>query len=138
VKRPALAEAAVDALNALGVRATLHYLRGVPYHDVPNWLNASDVLLMTSLHEGSPTIVKESLACGLPIVSVDVGDVGEQIKDIDGCFLSDADPRQLAAQMLKVRSGPRRVNGRDKMMNLSLQRIACRLLDVYEQVLQMG
>jgi hypothetical protein len=49
---------------------------------VPQWLNASDVLLMTSLHEGSPTIVKEALACGLPTVSVDVGDVGEQIKGV--------------------------------------------------------
>src|SRR5206468_12332565 len=125
-------------MNKLGVPTTLHYLRGVAHNEVPNWLNASDVLLMTSLHEGSPTIVKEALACGLPTVSVDVGDVGEQIKDVEGCFISYADPYQLAAKMLKVRAGPRRVDGRAKMMEFSLERIAYRLVNVYEEVLQMG
>ena len=65
----------MEALARRGVRAEIHYLRGQPNSDVPIWINASDVLLMTSLHEGSPTIVKEALACNLPVVSVDVGDV---------------------------------------------------------------
>jgi teichuronic acid biosynthesis glycosyltransferase TuaC len=51
------------------VKAELHHLRGIEYEQVPIWLNASDVLLVTSHHEGSPTIVKEALACNLPIVS---------------------------------------------------------------------
>lgn len=61
-KRPELAQVAVERLRALGVNAELHHLRGVSYDQVPIWLNASDVLLVTSHHEGSPTIVKEALA----------------------------------------------------------------------------
>jgi len=52
---------------------------------MPGYLNAADVLLLTSKHEGSPTIVKEALACNCPVVSVDVGDVRERIAAINGC-----------------------------------------------------
>lgn len=40
-------------------------------------MQASDVLLLTSDWgtEGSPAVVREAIACGLPVVSVDVGDV---------------------------------------------------------------
>jgi teichuronic acid biosynthesis glycosyltransferase TuaC len=134
VKRPALAHAALDALTKLGVRAELHYLQGVRHDQVPIWLNASDVLLMTSLHEGAPTIIKEALACDLPVVSVSVGDVAERIQGIQGCFVSLPDPQELAAKMLIVHSGPRRVAGRSKMAEFSLERTAHRLKKVYENV----
>jgi len=39
---------------------------------VPVWLNASDALLLTSMHEGSPTVVRKRWRAGLPVVSVDV------------------------------------------------------------------
>ena len=38
-------------------------------------MNACDVALLTSIHEGSPQFIKEALACNRPIVSTDVGDV---------------------------------------------------------------
>jgi len=37
-------------------------------------LNSIDVLIFTSKFEGSSNTIKESIACGIPIVSVDVGD----------------------------------------------------------------
>src|SRR4030065_378658 len=43
--------------------------------EVAAFLNACDCLLMTSNQEGSPNIVKEALACNLPVISIDVGDV---------------------------------------------------------------
>ena len=44
-----------------------------------------DILVLTSYFEGSPNIVKEAISCGLPVISVDVGDVKEQIDGIDNC-----------------------------------------------------
>jgi glycosyltransferase involved in cell wall biosynthesis len=102
VKRPDLAEAAVRVAGGDGIPVELHYLRGVANIDVPTWVNASDVLLLTSLHEGSPTVVKEALACTVPVVSVDVGDVAERIADIEGCHLCDADPHHLARGLRAV------------------------------------
>ncbi len=100
VKRPTLAYAALSNLRKLGVDAAIHELCGVRYDQVPVWLNASDALLVTSFHEGSPTIVKEALACNLPIVSVEVGDVPQRIEGIEGCYLSKPSSRELGGKVI--------------------------------------
>ncbi len=133
-KRFALAREAVARLDRLGVRAGLHELHGVPHQDVPLWLNASDVLILTSFHEGSPNIVKEALACNRPVVSVDVGDVRERLEGIDGCYLAEPDADDLADKLQRVAHGPRQVEGRIKMQDLSLERVAQRLIEVYTTV----
>jgi glycosyltransferase involved in cell wall biosynthesis len=136
-KRPGLARAAVEAVNSLGISAEMHQLQRVAHDQVSVWLSASDLLLVTSLHEGSPNIVKEALACDVPIVSVDVGDVRERIQGIDGCYLALPDPNDLADKLRLVHAGPRRVQGRARMemQELGLERVALRLKGFYEEVL---
>jgi teichuronic acid biosynthesis glycosyltransferase TuaC len=136
VKRPALARAAIAAARAKGVDAELHVLRGVPYADVPLWLNACDVVLLTSEHEGSPTIVKEALACNRPVVSVDVGDVAERLGGIQGCYLARPEAADLAGKLLLVSRGPSSVRGRQTLTELSLHRVAVRLKEFYEDTIQ--
>jgi glycosyltransferase involved in cell wall biosynthesis len=135
VKRPDLARAAIDRAIRSGIPAELHYLCGVAHNEVPVWLNASHSLLLTSLHEGSPNIVKEALACNVPIVSVDVGDVRERIQGIDGCYIALSEPGDIAKKLSLVYDSSRRVSGRVKMHALSLERIARRLKEVYEDIL---
>jgi teichuronic acid biosynthesis glycosyltransferase TuaC len=134
-KRLPLAEAAVGILKASGVPVELQILEGVSHEEVPIWLNASDALIMCSIHEGSPNIVKEALACNVPVVSVDVGDVKERIQSIDGCFLTEATPEHLADGLKSVFLGRRRVDGRRQMQELSIQSVAERLIDIYRSVL---
>jgi glycosyltransferase involved in cell wall biosynthesis len=134
VKRPDLARAAVEALNAGGIQAEMQELRDLAHAEVPVRLNAGDVLVLTSSHEGSPTIVKEALACNIPVVSLDVGDVREQIRGIEGCYLAAADPVDVAAKLRLVYSGSRRVDGRERMKELSVERIALRLEGLYKEV----
>jgi glycosyltransferase involved in cell wall biosynthesis len=136
VKRFDLAQAAVLALNSSGVRTEMHQLQGIENSVVPVWLNASNVLLLTSLHEGSPTVVKEALACNVPVVSVDVGDVRQRIRDIDGCYIAAPDPSDLAAKLSLVCSGKGRVAGRVKMQELSLERIALELKNLYQDLMR--
>ena len=135
VKRPHLARSAIDRVIRSGIPAELHYLCGVAHDEVPLWLNASDSLLLTSLHEGSPNIVKEALACNIPIVSVDVGDVRERVQGIDGCYIALAESGDLATKLSLVHNSSRRVSARVKMHALSLERIARRLKEVYEEIL---
>lgn len=134
VKRPQLAQAAVRDLNASGVPAEIHYIKGIPNKEVPVWINASDALLLTSLHEGSPTIVKEALACNVPVVSVDVGDVRERIQDIEGCHIASPDCASLAAKLMLVHRGLRSVEGRSKIHEFSSEQIALRIKSVYKEV----
>ena len=55
--------------------AELLELKGYNRVQVATLMQAVDAILMTSFTEGSPQVIKEALACGCPIVSVDVGDV---------------------------------------------------------------
>jgi teichuronic acid biosynthesis glycosyltransferase TuaC len=134
-KRPELARAAVNAAERLGFTVEMHHLRGVPHDQVPIWLNASDVVLLTSLHEGSPNVIKEALACNVPVVSVDVGDVRERIQGIEGCYLAASETADLASKLALVHAGPRRVAARIKIRDLSIEHVALRLKEFYEEVL---
>jgi len=136
VKRPELAKAAVAQINNAGRPPELHYLTGISNAEVPVWLNASDALLLTSMHEGSPTVVKEAVACGLPVVSVDVGDVAERIQGIKGCHLAQPEPADLAAKLCLVRQRGQRLDpalaGRHN--ELSILSVAQKLKQCYEEI----
>ncbi len=135
-KRPYLAQAAIEAANRSGLNAEMHRLRGVPHEEVPIWLNASDVVLLTSLHEGSPNIIKEALACDVPVVSVDVGDVHERINGIDGCHIAQPDPHDLGAKLHLVGTRGGRIAGRERVQPVSLERISFTLKCFYLEVLE--
>jgi glycosyltransferase involved in cell wall biosynthesis len=137
VKRPGLAKAAVERLAArYQVPAELRELRGVFHREVPVWLNAADAVLLTSAHEGSPNIIKEALTCDRPVVSVEVGDVAERIRGIEGCHLAAPEADALARCLHLVRIGPGRVEGRGRMGELSVERAAQRVGELYEWVLE--
>ena len=138
VKRFSLAKAAIEILNSSGNHVELHQLRCVEHDKVPVWLNASDAVLLTSLQEGSPNIIKEALACNIPIVSVDVGDVKERIKKIEGCYIGLPDPRDLAHKLQLVQAGMRTVAGRATMQGLSLEQVAISLMNLYQELLKIS
>src|SRR5439155_20202719 len=70
----------------------------VPPGLVPLYLNASDCLVLASVTEGSPNIVKEALACNLPVVATDVGDVAERVKEV-------SPPRVVKRDVLEFAKG---------------------------------
>lgn len=127
-KRFALAEAAVAQLRA---PVQLHALAGRPHDEVPLWLNAVDAVLLTSAYEGSPNAVKEALACNTPIVSVDVGDVRERVDGVSGCAVAEADPLALAAALDAVLARGERSDGREKVSELSRERVAETVAGIY-------
>jgi glycosyltransferase involved in cell wall biosynthesis len=138
VKRPELAKAAVAQLSRPDYPAEFHFISGIPTAKVPLWLNAGDALLMTSLHEGSPNIVKEAMACGLPVVSVEVGDVAERIEGIEGCYLAQPRPAELAEKLGLVRERGRRLDCRAQLEELSITKVAQKLKRCYEEIACAG
>ncbi len=138
VKRPLLAQAAIEAANRLGLNAEMHQLRGVPHEEVSIWLNGSDVVLLTSLHEGSPNIIKEALACDVPVVSVDVGDVRERISGIEGCHIALPDPHDLGEKLHLVRARGRRIAGRERMQQISLEQTSLKLRSFYLEAIEFS
>jgi glycosyltransferase involved in cell wall biosynthesis len=69
--------------------------------DVRPFYAAADVLLLTSDHEGTPNVVMEAMASGLPVVSTDVGDVSELVKDGLSGFLVERENAAGAASAVE-------------------------------------
>jgi glycosyltransferase involved in cell wall biosynthesis len=135
VKRFSLAQASFEALRRHEPDAELHALENVPPKEVPIWLNAADAVLLTSAHEGSPVVVKEALACNVAVVSVDVGDVRERLEGVDGCFVVEPDPVALADALALTLARQEPIEGRGRVADLALERVAERVKDIYASVL---
>jgi teichuronic acid biosynthesis glycosyltransferase TuaC len=130
-KRYALANAAMDLLNRT-LPAELVVAWGVPHAQIPVYMNACDAFVFTSMQEGSPNVVKEALACDLPVVSVPIGDVAERLRGIEGCALcSDERPETIAAALERVLRRGKRVAGRVAVAPLAEEAITERLIGVY-------
>ena len=133
VKNAPLAKAAMELVPD----AELLELKGYSRPQVAALMQAVDAFLMTSFTEGSPQVIKEALACGCPIVSVDVGDVRERIEGIDGCSISGREPEALARSIKKALDFEGRTNGRQAVEKngLSNDVIAARIISVYKRLL---
>jgi glycosyltransferase involved in cell wall biosynthesis len=103
---------------------------------VSTYMNACDVLVLVSKAEGSPNVIKEAMACNLPIVSTDVGDVTEIIDSTEGCYICDGNPEAVAAQLMNALRLNQRTNGRKRILSLSLdsREIAKRIIGIYEDI----
>jgi len=133
-KRYGLARAAVERLRQR-VPAELVLGWSVPHREVPLYMSACDALVFTSLQEGSPNVVKEALACDLPVVSVAVGDVAERLAGVAGCELcGDDDPETIAAALERVLRRGGRVRGREAVAHLDERVLTQRVIDIYRGV----
>ena len=134
-KRYDLARRAVDiAKRSSPLELVLGW--GVPHQEIPYFMNACDALVFTSRQEGSPNVVKEALACNLPVVSVAVGDVPERLRDLAGCEVcADDEPETIAAALLRTLDRGARPAGRDRMRELDERLITERVIGVYRSVL---
>lgn len=99
-------------------------------------LNAANLLLLTSRREGSPQIVKEAIACNCPIVSVDVGDVAQQVEGIDACHIVAHHPQAIADACKKLTDNPVRSNGRPLLeaRGLTLDQTTDKLITLYNDL----
>ena len=112
-------------------------LKGYNRSEVPLLMSAADCLLMTSHSEGSPQVIKEALACGLPIVSVDVGDVAELTAGVEGCYVADDRTVDTLAGLLnQALASGKRTAGRTRIVQLGLDntQVAEKLIAIYQQV----
>ncbi len=137
-KRLDLAQAAVRAAEAGAGSIQLVVLDGlVPAERMPLVLNGADCLLVTSDYEGSPNVVKEAMACNLPVVSVDVGDVVERLRDVHPSGIVPRDPLALGGAISDILRSNQRSNGRDIVeRDLSEAATIQKVLDVYREAIR--
>jgi glycosyltransferase involved in cell wall biosynthesis len=136
VKNYSRAEGIVeDVAGRVAEPVSLRTATDVPHERMPYYMNAADALLLTSRREGSPNTVKEAIATNLPVVATDVGDVATRLADVDPSVVSE-DDRQLRDGLAEMLSRGERSDGRHVADNISLDRMAEDIHDVYRSVLE--
>jgi len=110
-------------------------LKNFSREEVLHLFNAVDCLLMTSLYEGSPMVIKEAMACNCPIVSVDVADIAENISGLENCFVTSYDSKEISEKLKRVLDAEKRSNGRERLIQMGLTNDAVgkKLLEIYEK-----
>ena len=75
--------------------------------DVAELLPAFDVSCLSSVHEGAPLIVLESMAAGVPVVATAVGALADLVADgIEGRLVPSGDHAALAAALAELIDDP--------------------------------
>lgn len=140
VKRYDIATTAVDLLKSRGIDVSIVTVWNAANERMPVYYSAADVMVLCSDTEGSPTSVKEALACGLPVVSTDVGDVRSIMAGIDGTEICEQTPMGVAAAIERVllRPGLTPFHGRTAMRRFDQAAVAASIIRVYRTVARAG
>jgi teichuronic acid biosynthesis glycosyltransferase TuaC len=122
------------------IPARLETISNLMREEVALRMNASDCLLITSLHEGSPDLVKEAMACDLPVVSVACGDVRERLQGVTLSSVHPYEATALAKAVSDVLLAGRRSNGREQLFaqGLDIASVTQHVLAVYSRAALRG
>jgi len=134
-KNFALAKQTVENLNNEKIELKVVY--GVDHKLMPIYLNASDVLFLTSKCEGSPNIVKEAMASNIPVVATEVGDIKYLFGNTEGYYYTNPLPDRLAEKINYILDNELKPEGRQRIIDLKLdsESVANKLIQLYQEVL---
>lgn len=125
----------------LGLSGKVHFI-GVR-DDVPAVLKLMDVLVLSSLSEGSPNVVLEGMAAGVPVVATRVGGVPEVVEDgVSGFLVDPGDVPGLSNAVLRLLNDADRARemgrkGRATAVeNYDINRVVARVEDVFSSLLE--
>lgn len=110
-------------------------LTNTPRIEIPTYMNACDLHLMTSDFEGSPNSVKECLCCNTPVVCTPVGNVPDMMGSIPGCYVTKSfTAEELASCVKKVFSSKEPFHGRELFLaqGYGIEDVAKKLKGMYE------
>lgn len=112
-------------------------MKGYTREQMALLMNACNFLLVTSFRESGPTVVKEAMACGAPVVSVDVGDVKEVTAGVEGCYIAERSAEDIAAKIKEALAFEGKTKGRERIAELgfSIEKVASTLKEIYEKVI---
>jgi teichuronic acid biosynthesis glycosyltransferase TuaC len=79
------------------IASRLHWAGSQPHSNIPQYMAASDILVLPSKSEGEPNVTIEALASGRPVVASRVGGIPDIVSDKkSGRLVTPGDPRELA------------------------------------------
>lgn len=117
-----------DYISFLGVRRR---------NELPDLYNAADVSVLISGNEGSPLSVKESLACGVPVVANDVGDIDSVVKkNFNGFIVNSENLPEIADKIMKAADSTFEFeqNCLDSVAPYTIPEVSKEVLNLYKEI----
>jgi len=90
-----------DIAKELRVFDHIQFPGGIAKSDVPLWLNKGDIFINTTNVDNTPVSIIEAMACGLPIVSTNVGGIPYLLKDEQDALLVPPDDAEAMANAIR-------------------------------------
>jgi len=141
-KRPYLARATFNIVEKYVPDAQLIEAVNIPPAKMNLMFNACDVVLLTSIHEGWPNVIKEAMACNVPFVATNVSDLIEITSSSPGCYVAEVDtPEELTTGILQAFEMVDKYGRQDLRKNIEFLKttyVADRLKQIYETVVNRG
>tara|TARA_Y100001935_G_C17258116_1_gene484801 strand:- start:328 stop:1251 length:924 start_codon:yes stop_codon:yes gene_type:complete len=134
VKNLKLAKSVIEKMDSN--RFKLHILSNIEQTNLIYYYNAADILLLTSLSEGSPNVIKEALACNCPVISTDVGDVKDLIKDVHNSYIVDAIDLDIIEKINEIYQSSKNSNGRSRIKHLDINITSKKMYNYYHEVMK--
>jgi len=89
------------------LQAHVSYIGGVPKEEVPAWLQRGDIFLNTTNVDNTPVSVIEAMACGLCVVSTNVGGIPYLLDhEQDALLVPPNDPDAMADAVRRILTEP--------------------------------
>jgi len=107
--------------------------------ELPVIFNMADVCVLYSKNEGSPLSIKESLACGVPVVANCVGDIPLVIKEGYNGFLVENESNEELASKLELaidKSTLMSQNCLDSVQKFTTEKINQQVIELYQEVIK--
>jgi teichuronic acid biosynthesis glycosyltransferase TuaC len=132
---------AEEALKLMKLEAEAKFLNNISFNEVVYYYNAADVILLTSLWEGSPNVIKEAMACNKPIVCTNVGDVKWLFSNTDGNYVTEFDHQDVSTKLTIAIDFSQNITytqGRKRLFELGLdsESVAQRIIDLYYEIIR--
>ncbi|MFA1711683.1 glycosyltransferase [Peribacillus frigoritolerans] len=138
-KRYDIIEGASKELSSRGIyNFEILFLSNVSHEMVPLYLNSCEAVLLASDYEGSPNIIKEAMACNVPIISTAVGNVPDMIEELENCYIAEQNSGNFADIMeIFINSEEnKRCEGRSRLKDIKLDEnsVAENIYETYRRV----
>jgi len=82
--------------------------------EAARYLRAFDVVVLSSRSEGTPIVLLEAMAAGVPVVATRVGGIPDVVTEQEAVLVDPEDPRALSRAMTMVRDAPEQAGRRAK------------------------
>tara|TARA_R110000787_G_scaffold59922_3_gene135823 strand:- start:15226 stop:16359 length:1134 start_codon:yes stop_codon:yes gene_type:complete len=109
---------------------------------IPILISSSNICVLSSKHEASPTVVKESLSCGIPIITNRVGDVDDFIVNEVNGFVVRKDFESYYKAIKKLINKPLlkediKLESKEKLYKCSVEYVSSQYSDIYKKLMKL-